>query len=366
MMKKKIILAGLGWLSLLLFLAALCFVTASSWVLTACLLLITLPLISFGLNFTLRSKLHLNLSLATSTAKNTSVSVTAELRNKSVFPVLRVFVPVRIKNDLTGEKQKFELILSAGAKESQRSMFLLESAYCGRLSLETDKIWVMDYFGFLPVKVAVTVSAKTTVLPDMFPSEVRLTPAPAVSDEGVEDRRGQDRSEVYQLREYRPGDDVRQIHWKLSSKLDELIWKEPSMPESRSLLVTWDKRSPASPAVMDAMAEAVSSVCQGVLNEGIPFELCWTENELHTCWIENEDELLRVIPALVKSAGKTDCELPDFKNYGTVLYFGTQLPTEEPSSYVKCLLCGDFNEQSEQAYIFTAEKVQDDLRRLEM
>lgn len=366
MMKKQVILSAVGWLLLVLLLAALCFVTASPWVLAALLLCVTLPLVSFGVNFAIRKRLHLSLSLPTSTAKKAAVSVSAELRNDGFFPALRVFVPIQVKNDLTGEWKQFEIILSAGAKSSQTSEFLLDSAYCGRLSIQADKVWLMDYFGFLPVKAALTASAKTTVLPDMFPSEVNLIPAPAVSDEGAENRRGQDRSEVYQLREYRPGDDVRQIHWKLSSKLDELIWKEPSMPESRSLLIAWDKRTQTTPNAMDAMAEAVSSVCQGILSEGVPFELCWMEEEPHTCWVENEDELLRVIPALVKSAGKEDCPLPSFDNYGSVLYFGTRIPTEEPDSKVKYLLCGESREQNGQIYGFTSENVREDLRRLEM
>ena len=366
MMKRQIILSSLEWLLLVFLLAVLCFITASAWVLAALLLCVVLPLLSFGVNFAVRNRLHISLSLPTSTTKKTAVAVVAELRNESLFPALRVFVPIQVRNDLTGEVHQFDITLSAGAKSSQRTTFLLESDYCGRLSLQTEKILVADYFGILPVKAAVASGAKTTVLPDMFPSEVRLTPAPAASDEGSESRRGPDRSEVFQLREYRPGDDVRQIHWKLSSKLDELIWKEPSMPESRSLLVAWDKRNQATPEAMDAMAEAVSSVCQGILSEGVPFELCWTEEELHTCWIENEDELLRVIPALVGSAGKADCAMPDFQNYGSVLYFGTQLPTDEPNSHVKCLLCGEAAGQEEQVYRFTPKNVREDLRRLEM
>lgn len=366
MMRKQIVYAGIRWLLLVLLLTVLCFVTASAWALAVLLFCVILPLVSFALNFALRSKLHLSMSLPISTAKKTAVSVAAELRNDSIFPALRVFVPVRVRNDLTGENLQFHISLSAGAKSSQMNVFLLESPFCGRLSLQVDKVFLMDYFGFLPLKATLAANAKTTVLPDMFPSEVQRTPAPAISGEGTENRSGPDRSEVYQLREYRPGDDLRQIHWKLSSKLDELVWKEPGMPESRSLLVTWDKRIQTTPNVMDAMAEAVSSVCQGILNAGIPFELCWTEEELHTCRIENEDELLRSIPALVKSAGKADCSLPNFDDFAAVLYIGTQLPKEELSSRVRCLICGETEERNGQIYGFTPKNVQENLRRLEM
>lgn len=365
-MKRKAILAGVCWLLLIALLAALCFVTTAPWSLAALCFCLVLPLSSFGLNFALRNKLHLVLTLPTSTEKNAAVSVTAELRNEGFFPVLRAFVPVQIRNDLTGEIQRVELMFSAGAKSSRTVSFLMESAYCGRISLQTDCIWLMDYFGFLPVKARGKASAKTTVLPNTFPSEIQLSPSFSESDEGTESRRGPDRSEVFQLREYRPGDDVRQIHWKLSSKLDELIWKEPAMPESRSLLVVWDKCRAAAPKVMDAMAEAVSSVCQGIVNEGIPFELCWTEEELHTQRIDSEEELLRAIPALIKSAGKAECALPDFEDYGMVLYFGTQPPEGTENSRVKCLLCSDAAGPNEDVYSFTPKNVQEKLRRLEM
>ena len=98
-----------------------------------------------------------------------------------------------------------------------------------------------------------------------------MTARPAYADDGASNRRGEDRSEVYQLREYRPGDDIRQIHWKLSSKLDELILKEASQPESRSLLVFWDKRTGGNPQQMDALAEVVSSAGMALLQSGVPY-----------------------------------------------------------------------------------------------
>lgn len=59
--------------------------------------------------------------------------------------------------------------------------------------------------------------ARLTILPDLYPMDADMTARPAYADDGASNRRGEDRSEVYQLREYRPGDDIRQIHWKLSS-----------------------------------------------------------------------------------------------------------------------------------------------------
>lgn len=76
------------------------------------------------------------------------------------------------------------------------------------------------------------------------------------SDTSSPDRRGSDLTEPFRLREYAPGDSLRQIHWKLSSKLDRLVIREPGMPAARTLLVFWDRSGDA--AARDAQAEACS------------------------------------------------------------------------------------------------------------
>lgn len=37
---------------------------------------------------------------------------------------------------------------------------------------------------------------------------------------------GDDPGETYDIREYRSGDSIRQIHWKLSGKLDDIMIRE--------------------------------------------------------------------------------------------------------------------------------------------
>ena len=39
-----------------------------------------------------------------------------------------------------------------------------------------------------------------------------------------------DQSEMYDVREYIPGDDIRSVHWKLSSKVDQLLLRQASDP----------------------------------------------------------------------------------------------------------------------------------------
>ena len=193
-----------------------------------------------------------------------------------------------------------------------------------------------------------------------------MTARPAYADDGASNRRGEDRSEVYQLREYRPGDDIRQIHWKLSSKLDELILKEASQPESRSHLVFWDKRTGGTPQQMDALAEVVSSAGMALLQSGVPYTLCWTDrDDLQAQDISEENQLLQAIPALVKTKGSAECRLPKTDGYSRILYFGTA-PEEQllTDGRVHFILCTE--EQYPGATTFAPQNYSEAMQRLEV
>ena len=330
------------------------------------LLLLILTAASAVVNRFAAKRVRLQLTLPMSAGRQTAVTAKAGLINDSKFPVLRAFCVLRLVNDLTLEAQQTEVLLSAGAGRASEADYLLESGHCGRLELSAVSVRLMDFFGIIPAKVQTEAVARMTVLPELFSSEVTLHARSADSEEGAADRKGEDRSEIFQLREYVPGDDVRQIHWKLSSKLDQLILKEPSEPVSRSVLVFWDKRKPASPDRMDALADAVSSVCQGICDSGIPFTLCWTEEDLQAEEITGENELLSAVPALVKTVGNPECPLPEMAEYSLVLYFAAELPEEDCPDKVAFLLCGSEEPASDRAFVFAPDTAAEELARLEV
>lgn len=365
-MKKEIIGGGVRWALLALLLITLLVLTASGWLLTVALLMLLLPLLSWGANAYVRKHIRVFLSAPTTAAKRAAVDCTVRIHNEAILPVVRYFCKIEVVNDLTGEKETQTLVGGVGAKKQCSHSFLLQSEYCGRLYISVGAFSLMDYFGLLPMPAPVEADARVTVLPDLFAMDTELSARPASSDEGNADRRGEDRSEVFQMREYRPGDDVRQIHWKLSSKLDQLIYKEASMPESRSLLVFWDKRICGTPAQMDALAETVSSASHGLLQSGTQFCLCWTErDELQLQDITDETTLLQAIPALVKNVGSADCRLPDWKQFSRILYFGLN-PEEQLQNddQVHFVLCSD--REIPGATVFSASDYPETMQRLEV
>lgn len=367
-MRRQVTAAGSRYGLLLAVQVILLVKTASPWLLIGILTQLLLPAVSWCSNFYVRKHLQIQLQIPTTTSKNLAVSVDVTLRNNSILPILKAYCSVTLLNDLTGETETVTLPMSVGAREKGSHAFLLESAYCGRLCVSVESVVLMDCFGILPLKAPVKATGRITVLPEMFSVETLLRPYFYDSDDGSVQKKGDDRSEIYQLREYQRGDDVRQIHWKLSGKLDQLIYKEASAPQNRSMLVFWDKRIPGTPAQMDALAESVASVCHGLLQSGMPFHLCWTErDELQISDITDEDALLQAIPALVKNTGTEVCRLPDMESYGRIICF-TSYPLEqaENDERIYTVLCADGEADRPGTCVITPENYFEVLQRMEI
>lgn len=353
------------YLALAALVLLLALVSGNGWIWGLWAFVLLLPGAFFCGNLLVRRKLQAKLSLPTTSPKGSACVATLSLSSKSWLPAPKVLYQIRIINDLTMEEQFLWMEASLPPKGQFRRDFLLESAHCGRIYAELKQVRLLDCFGLLPLPLSLKAGARLTVLPELFSCQVSLSPTPALAEDSSVSCRGDDPTEIFQLREYQQGDDVRRIHWKLSSKLDKLILRESSQTVDRSLLVYWDKRFPCTPAQMDAMAEITASVCQGLCDSGISFDLGWTEaEEPELRSIAGEDQLLQTIPALVTQAGKETCPELEPDHYGQVLYISSQPPQKDMGGAVHLLLCTTQPETGTDDLICTPENYQEALERL--
>lgn len=263
-----------------------------------------------------RKDIRCRLQLPTTASKGQPWGGSLILENSAVLPAGKLEILLRMVNDLTGEENQLEFSGALGPGEQGQWDFQMESRHCGRVYMEVKSARIMDVFGIFSLNVPVKAGARVTILPDLYPCDAAVNEAFSRSDEGTASRKGEDRTEVFQLREYRYGDDIRQIHWKLSAKTDEMILREGSSPIDRELLVFWDKGKESTPAGMDAMAEVTASVCQALCEGGSRFNLAWTEaEEARIRQIGSMEQLLQAIPELV-SCGRTQVGRgPDMTGY---------------------------------------------------
>lgn len=349
----------------LFLLVLLWLVSASEWILALAGLVLLIPPVSLLSNLYVRRHIRGKIILPTTAAKGTACMGSLRLENGSWLPAAKLCCRVGMVNDLTREENVLEIISGLGPRSSAARDFLLESGFCGRVYVHVQSVRLYDYFGIFSLKVSMKAAARITMLPALFSCDVVPSPVSAVSDESSAARKGDDRTEVFQLREYRSGDDIRQIYWKLSSKLDNLILREPSQSISRSLLVFWDKRHDATPESMDAMAEVTASVCQALCDSGTTFDLCWTEkDELELRQIRDGDALLQSVPALVTQAGSSECREPDTDEYGRVIRISAALSQRDDEKTIR-LVCSETDLEYERTIVFSAQNYPQRLERLE-
>ena len=153
-----------------------------------------------------------------------------------------------------------------------------------------------------------------------------------------ENVRGTDRTQTVWLREYAAGDAIGGIHWKLSSKLDKLIYREPGAQEDRSLLVFWDRRT-GTPDVLDALACAVFSLCEALTDAGCPFTLAFVQDgSIVQQRVADAETLYRTLPLLLRR-DREMCELlPDCTQFGRTIWFtaSDDAPQSETVRVIRC------------------------------
>lgn len=79
--------------------------------------------------------------------------------------------------------------------------------------------------------------------------------------------------EDYDLRDYRPGDPLRSVHWKLSSKRDELVVRETLEPRQTTLVLTYDHFG--APAALDQTFARLCTLSWALLERGRPHHIQW-------------------------------------------------------------------------------------------
>ena len=79
-------------------------------------------------------------------------------------------------------------------------------------------------------------------------------------------------AEYHEIRQYHPGDNLNQIHWKLSAKVGDLMLREPMEPERGLMLLTMDLKG--NPSELDVKFGYLLWLGTWLLEQKISFVVC--------------------------------------------------------------------------------------------
>lgn len=301
------------WLALIALLAG-CFAWfGSGAALALVLVLVVISLAGVPVNLYLRKKLELTIRSDVSLKKGDEGTIWVTIHNPTMVPILKVRCQVTVYNQLTRQKNTLELTTWAPIRKTSSVSLRMASRYCGRVRLEVSQAVLYDCFGLIGVPLKKKASAHMTVQAETFETNVVLLPNPGSNDDSdvySQERPGSDLSETYQIREYVPGDNPKQIHWKLSNKFDKLIVRDPGLPITRKVLVFWERTADGrDPARIDAQAEVVISLCRSLMDREIPFTIGWNDTDRNLCIlheIRDMDALVGIIPRILRATGSRE------------------------------------------------------------
>ena len=359
--------------------------TGSGWAL-ALLIVSALALPLSAIPAALAAKrLRVTLSAPDTAGKGTRLALRLRVDNPTLLPFARVRAEAHVRNKLTRETVSVPFLLAVPARSGAEAEAELLCEHCGALAITPGSITARDALGFLALRLTPFEPGETTVAPETF--EIRLNlPLSADSDLDADqyspDRPGTDYAEVFQVRDYAEGDSPKQIHWKLSTKFDRLISRDPGLPLDRRALVLWERSRGGrdeTPAETDAMAETAVTLCRELLRQAIGCRVVWNDDDgvsLFDLELREEADLYSMLPKLLSAAqtgGETAVErfLQQFgpERCSRTVFIGAHVPPRLPelgAGGLTSLLCSEDAPEAGRTWRFTPETAAEALQELDL
>ncbi len=246
--------------------------------------------------------LRLSLEVRSGGREGSQVPLTLVVRPSGRILVARcIEVDLSVENIMFGDvrRRKMQLRLARG---EQRYQIPIPAPQCGQVCFRCDNARALDVLDLFSVPCAPVREARATIYPRRARVQVLLSQATIGSpraDSIMQNRKGNDPSELFDIREYAPGDDIRSIHWKLSSKTDQFIVRQSSEPFAyhMALLPDLGLRQGERKISQDELNGAVafgSAIAQGLLRQGVAFCAALpTQEGVELCEIRSQSDFAR-------------------------------------------------------------------------
>ncbi len=223
------------------------------------MLLLPLPMLLYAL--VAKSALTVTMiSESATTEKNTPYTYEFDIENHSplAFPFIDAILSIPQSNSVRCTQRTVRLSMAPLSAYHMKNTVAFR--FRGTYDIGVKCFYVYDFFRMFRIRVPVSYLTSVYVLPRRLSMDDLL--AQAVADSTVRTVSSPlvfDRLEVSDIRDYRMGDSLKSIHWKLSSKAEELIVKEHNTGTSDQTVIFCDMAAhyPDEPPVREGENEPI-------------------------------------------------------------------------------------------------------------
>lgn len=237
----------------------------------------------------LAKKVEINLQMPVmAVPKQEPVSVEIKITNHSKLPIANVAVGICY---IDGFDETEYSERTSGMVDSDSTVILrlkVTAKYAGKIHFRLNEARIYDYLKLFGWTINISKELlQVLVVPDMYEVHMNVNDMSfRLKEEGnthSHDRSGDDASEVFDTRDFRDGDTLQRVHWKLSAKTDQLLVKEFSMPVENMVLLLADlflaKGQKWNHEQMDGMLTLIASLSYSLLLQGCAHEVVWYASE---------------------------------------------------------------------------------------
>jgi hypothetical protein len=299
-------------------------------------------------------------------SKNIPFSVIINLKNNSLLPSPRTVISIEYSNAFAPDDKTYvhaEVPLKAHSEEILT--FSAESQYCGTFIAKVSEIKIYDYLRYFHLNVfnpfipkfllkalkeknfvfKSQPTDKAVIIPDveLLTNEIETVDIPRDSEIFSQYKKGDDASEIFDLRDYIPGDKINRIHWKLTSKQDKPIVKEYSLPVGCSYALIFDFNA-ENIRQTDTLAETLFTVSGHLAENEKAHKIFYYNSELtmfEECIVEKTDDIPAIMNDFMKLSNSVNISprtlIENFREnnenelFSNILYIASEIsaPTYE-------------------------------------
>lgn len=264
------------------------------------------PVILAVITFIFGRKITAQISFGSdSVTKGSTEKIKITIHNPTILPFIGAKLVLEFKNSYEGKTYQKVLWVNLPDRETSRYLLEVTPVCCGKVSASIRKFRLYDYVGLFSMKGKIKSSASAMIVPAIEQVQVELSEE---KNEFIDDpikysdaEAGDDPSEVFDVREYRQGDKMQKIHWKLTAKKDDIFIKEFSMPIDAAAVIFPElavKGEKNAASCADAIVEAVLLLSISLLEQKIFHFICWYDAQNETIRrqeISSEEEIWQAI-----------------------------------------------------------------------
>ena len=260
--------------------------------------------LSFVYLFYARKRVRVKLEIPIKVAeKGQSFGLKVEIDNRTFFPVGKLKIYIEYGENCSDDREEIILKLQDIPKGKSTEIKRLSINYSGNYEFSCYKLKLYDYFGIFRLKRKRKSLAHALILPELKEAVVSI-------GEGVKNFYGEayaydelnvgpDQSETFEVREFRDGDKLQRVHWKLSARMDDLMVKENSQPKACPVVLFMPEGEKGENGALDYMA----SLSFTLLDMKCPHYVIWnssTRNDIVRVRVDDEESFYFALTAYMQ------------------------------------------------------------------